>query len=160
MWYQSRSHGGRLGVLAPPNEASSPPNWNMKYYKSVDFLLIFWVSNPPHKPKPPLQKCKTPYWKLSGDGSVWYHRKSVTFPGNLDTLGSRSEMNKIFWTKIFGAAITQGQTVCLSIGRWGVQSTATEWISVAILGKERSPQPPQQEAQFRLRPAANCRHQN
>ena len=28
----------------------------------------------------------------------------------------------------------------------------------ALLRQERSPQPPRQEAQFRLRPAANCRH--
>jgi len=34
------------------------------------------------------------------------------------------------------------------------------WIAAAFLGQERSPQPPRQEAQFRLRPAANCRHQN
>jgi len=32
-------------------------------------------------------------------------------------------------------------------------------IAVALFGQERSPQPPRQEAQFRLRPAANCRHQ-
>jgi len=35
-----------------------------------------------------------------------------------------------------------------------------EWIAVPLLGQERSPQPPRQEAQFRLRPAANCRYQN
>jgi len=28
------------------------------------------------------------------------------------------------------------------------------------LGKKRSPKPPWQEANFRLRPAADCRHQN
>jgi len=31
---------------------------------------------------------------------------------------------------------------------------------VALLGQERSPQPPGQKTQFRLRPAANCRHQD
>ena len=41
----------------------------------------------------------------------------------------------------------------------GVRSTATEWSAVAQLGQERSPQPPQQEAKFRLRPAGKCRHQ-
>jgi len=51
------------------------------------------------------------------------------------------------------------QSVSLSIGRLGVRSTATEWIAVVLLGKDRSPQSPRQEAQFRLRPAANCRHQ-
>jgi len=46
-----------------------------------------------------------------------------------------------------------------AIGRLGVRSTTTEWITVALLGQERSPQPPRQEANFRLRSAANCRHQ-
>jgi len=32
-------------------------------------------------------------------------------------------------------------------------------IAVALLGQERSPQLPRQEAQFRIRPAANCRKQ-
>jgi len=41
----------------------------------------------------------------------------------------------------------------------GIPSTATEWIAVALLGQEHSRQPPRQEAQFRLWPAANCRHQ-
>ena len=43
---------------------------------------------------------------------------------------------------------------------WKVEcrSTATEWIAVAFLGQECSPQPPRQEANFRLRPAANCDH--
>jgi len=37
---------------------------------------------------------------------------------------------------------------------------AIEYIAVTLLVQERSPQPPQQEAKFRLRPAANCRHQS
>ena len=41
----------------------------------------------------------------------------------------------------------------------GVRSTGTERIAVALLRQERSPQSPQQEAQFWLRPAVNCRHQ-
>ena len=36
----------------------------MKHYKSVEFLSIFKMSSPPHKRK-------TPYWKLSGDGSAY-----------------------------------------------------------------------------------------
>ena len=36
----------------------------MKHYKSVEFLSIFRMSSPPHKRK-------TPYWKLSGDGSAY-----------------------------------------------------------------------------------------
>ena len=58
-----------------------------------------------------------------------------------------------------GAAIAQWLSYRLPIGRLGVLSTATEWIAVALLGQERSPQTPRQEAQCRLRPAANCRHQ-
>jgi len=33
-------------------------------------------------------------------------------------------------------------------------------VAVALLGEECSPQPHRQEANFRLRPAANCHHQN
>jgi len=33
-------------------------------------------------------------------------------------------------------------------------------IAVALLEQERSLQPARQEAQFRLRPVAHCRHQN
>jgi len=42
---------------------------------------------------------------------------------------------------------------------WDVRSIATEWIAVALPEQELSPQPPRQEAQFRLWPAANCRHE-
>jgi len=41
----------------------------------------------------------------------------------------------------------------------GVRSTATDQNAVALLGQERSPQPPRQEADLRLRPAANRHHQ-
>ena len=43
---------------------------------------------------------------------------------------------------------------------WVVRSTAAERIAVTLLGQKRSPQPPRQEAQFRLRPATNFRHKN
>jgi len=65
---QSRRHGGDLVGLAPQTNLEAPPNWNMKHYKSVEFLLDLNV-------KPPLQKCqaprtnlKPPYWRLYGDG--------------------------------------------------------------------------------------------
>jgi len=41
-----------------------------------------------------------------------------------------------------GASIAQRQSVRLPAGRLGVRSTTTEWIAVALLGQERSPQPP------------------
>jgi len=61
--------------------------------------------------------------------------------------------------RVCGVAIAQWLSVRLSIGRLGIPSTATELVAAALLGQERSPQPPRQEAQFRLRPAANCRRQ-
>lgn len=57
-------------------------------------------------------------------------------------------------------AVVQWFSSCLSIGRLCVRPTATVWIAVALLGQERSRQPPGQEASFRLRPATNCCHQN
>jgi len=42
--------------FTPPNKAPTPPNWNLKYYKSMEFLSNFNV--------------KPPYWRLSGDGSA------------------------------------------------------------------------------------------
>jgi len=54
--------------LSPPNKAPSPLNWNMKHYKSLEFLLILECqATPPHKRKDP----EPIYWKLSGDGSAW-----------------------------------------------------------------------------------------
>jgi len=51
------------------------------------------------------------------------------------------------------------KSVCLPIERLGVRSTATEEIAVALLGQVRSPQLPQQGANFWLRPPDNCHHQ-
>jgi len=45
LWTRSRHYGG-FGAVSPPNKTSSPPNWNMKYYKSVKFLSIFRISSP------------------------------------------------------------------------------------------------------------------
>ena len=53
---------GALVGLAPPEQSSKPPNWNMKHYKSVEFLSIFRMSSSPNKRKAPLLK-------LSNDGS-------------------------------------------------------------------------------------------
>jgi len=49
-------------------------------------------------------------------------------------------------------------SVRLSIERLGIQSTIPEWIVVALLVQERSPQPTRQEGNFRLRRAADCHH--
>ena len=43
---------------------------------------------------------------------------------------------------------------------WMFEPRTIEWIAVAVLGQERSPQPPLQKATFRLQRATNCRHQN
>ena len=59
---QSRRHGGAFGDLAP-NKTPSPPNWNMKHYKSVECSSIFRMSSPTHKPKSPPQKRKAPLLK-------------------------------------------------------------------------------------------------
>jgi len=56
------------------------------------------------------------------------------------------------------AAKEQWQSHRFSIGRLGVRLTDTEWIAVTLLWQERLSQPTQQEANSRLRPAANCRH--
>jgi len=32
---------GGFGGLIPPNKAPSPPNWNMKHCKSVEFFFRF-----------------------------------------------------------------------------------------------------------------------
>ena len=60
----------------------------------------------------------------------------------------------IFFT--IGAAIAQWKNVRLSMARLGVRSPATKWITVALLGQERSPQPPRQKAHagFGLPPIA------
>ena len=61
---------GSFGGLSPPNKSPSPPKWNMKHYKSVEFLSIFSMSSHPAQMQSPPQKRKAPYWKLSGDGSA------------------------------------------------------------------------------------------
>jgi len=41
------------GGLAPETKLQAPPNWNMKHYKSVEFLSIFRVSSPPAETQNP-----------------------------------------------------------------------------------------------------------
>ena len=50
---------GALVGLAPPNKAPSPPNWNIKHYKFVEFLSNLNVKPPLHERKPSLL---TPFW--------------------------------------------------------------------------------------------------
>ena len=38
---------GSFRGLSPPNKAPSPPNWNIKHYKPVEFLSIFRMSSHP-----------------------------------------------------------------------------------------------------------------
>jgi len=40
---------GCFGGLNPPKKLQMPQNWNMKHYKSVDFLSNFRMSVPLHK---------------------------------------------------------------------------------------------------------------
>jgi len=45
-----------MGVLASQTKLQAPPNWNMKHYKSVEILLIFWVSiSPAEMQSPPIE---------------------------------------------------------------------------------------------------------
>jgi len=52
---------GELVGLAPPNRAPSPQNWTINQWS---IYLYFNV-------QPPCTNAKPPYWRLSGDGSVW-----------------------------------------------------------------------------------------
>ena len=62
---------GSFWGLSPPNKTPSPPTWNMKHCKLVEILLNLNVNPPLHERKAPPHKCKAPYWRLSGDGSVF-----------------------------------------------------------------------------------------
>jgi len=53
---------GGFGGLNHPTQSSKPPNWNMKYYKSVECYRF-------HNVKSPCANVTSPYWGLSGDGS-------------------------------------------------------------------------------------------
>ena len=67
----------------------------------------------------------------------------------------RSHVRTKFFRKQTKGGNSSVVKVRLPIGRLGVRSTATEWIAVALLGQKRSPQPPRQEANSKVRPAAN-----
>jgi len=51
---QSRRHGGDFDGLSPPIKAPRSPNWNIKHYKSVEFLSNFQFQAPLHKRKAPI----------------------------------------------------------------------------------------------------------
>jgi len=61
---QSRCQGEAFRGLDPPNKTPSPPNSNMKHYKSIKILSMFRVSSPPAQTQsPPPKKCKAPLLK-------------------------------------------------------------------------------------------------
>jgi len=62
--------------LIPPNKVIIPAQWNKKHYKSVEFLSIFNV-------KPSCTNVKSPYWRLSRDGSACKSRKSASETGEV-----------------------------------------------------------------------------
>jgi len=53
--------------LSPAKEAPSPPNWNMKHYKLVEFLSNLNAKPPLHERKAPSPKRKAPllttFWR-------------------------------------------------------------------------------------------------
>jgi len=51
---QSRRHGGPWRAYTP-NNAPSPPKWNMKHYKSVEFCQFLQCQAPLHRRKPPVE---------------------------------------------------------------------------------------------------------
>ena len=51
---------GSFWGRSPPNKDPIPPNWNMTHYTSVEFLSIFRMLTPPHKPKALLLKT---FWR-------------------------------------------------------------------------------------------------
>jgi len=67
-----------------------------------------------------------------------------------------SNTTKKMWKQAFRRRSTHWQCVRLSIGRLCVRSATIEWLAVALLGQDCSPQPPRQEALFKLRPTAYC----
>ena len=60
--YSPAAMGSLVGV-APQTKLQAPRNWNMKHFKSVEFLSNFRMSSP-------LTQTWAPYWRLSGDSSV------------------------------------------------------------------------------------------
>ena len=61
---QPRRQAGGVGELSPPQEAPSSPNWNMKRYKSVEFLLNFVrvLSPSAHTQRSPLKTFWRWFW--------------------------------------------------------------------------------------------------
>ena len=102
---------GVLVGLAPPNKSPSPLNWNLKHYKSVEFLSIFNVKPPCTNVKPPRTSAKSPCWRLSGDGSGWHPGQKASLAplcSNMGSFGSKFPvLNKVIVTSLgrFGAPL-------------------------------------------------------
>ena len=62
--------GGASVGLALQTKLQAPPNWNVKHYKSVEFLSILQFLESRTNAKPHHRTAELPCWKLSGDGSV------------------------------------------------------------------------------------------
>ena len=69
--------GASVG-LYPQTKLQAPPNWNVKHYKSVEFLSIFRMSSPPAQMQS-APASRIPYWKFSGDGAayIWQWKKLI-----------------------------------------------------------------------------------
>jgi len=52
-WFSPVATGRILGAYPPQTKLQASPNWNVKHYKSVQFLLIFGVSSPPAETQSP-----------------------------------------------------------------------------------------------------------
>ena len=62
---------GDFGGLIPPNKVPIPPNWSMKHCKLGEFCQFLNAN-------PPCTNAKAPYWRLSGDVSVYMTSKHLT----------------------------------------------------------------------------------
>jgi len=55
--------GGFWGLAPPQTKLQVPPNWNIKHYKSNEFLKIFRLSSPPAQTQSPPAEKQTPLLK-------------------------------------------------------------------------------------------------
>jgi len=60
---QSRRHGGFSGLSLSQTKLQASPNWNMKHYKSVEFVTFYNVKPPLHKRKTPIENFLATVWK-------------------------------------------------------------------------------------------------
>ena len=98
---------GLLGAW-PPKQSSKTPNWNMKHYKSAEILSIWQFLEcqvPLNKPKAPRRHAKSPYGKVSGDGSAemfrrrasyWFYHRAFISSSSFSPAISR----KIIWSQL------------------------------------------------------------